>query len=205
LKSVFRSGGLRAGFQITRSPDHAITRLLLSLHRAPGTDYTRIERDTIMKKLTFLCVMLMGAVAFGQSPSKADPWAGTWKLDAGKSKLQGPPPKEETVISQGTGATGNDIKYSISGTGADGKPFSQSYDGKADGKQYPAMANGQEVAKISYHKDSSHHYTGTGTAPDGTTTSSTVTLSKDGKTITVQEHVKGPQGEFDQTAVYNKQ
>jgi hypothetical protein len=158
-----------------------------------------------MKKLTFLAVILIGSLLFGQGGSKADPWAGTWKLDAAKSKLHGPPPKEETVKSEGTGADGTLVKYSISGVEADGKPFSQSYDGKADGKPYPAMSGGQEIAKISYHKDSDHQYTGNGTAADGTVSTSKVTLSKDGKTITVQEHVKGPQGEYDQTAVYNKQ
>lgn len=156
-----------------------------------------------MKKLTLLALVLTGALAFAQG--SADPWAGTWKFDAAKSKLHGPAPKEETVKSQGAGPTGNDVIYSISGIGADGKPFSQSYQGKADGQPYPAMANGQEVAKITYHRDSDHQYTGHGTATDGTTTSSTVTLAKDGKSITVQEHVKGPQGEFDQTIVYNKQ
>ncbi len=156
-----------------------------------------------MKKLTFLAFILIVAFTFAQGNS--DPWAGTWKLDVAKSKLHGPAPKEETVKSQGAGPTGNDVIYSISGIGADGKPFSQSYQGKADGQAYPAMANGQEVAKINYHKDSDHQYTGHGIAADGTTTSSTVTLSQDGKNITVQEHVKGTQGEFDQTIVYNKQ
>jgi hypothetical protein len=167
-----------------------------------------MSEETVMKKFALLSVILVGAWAFAQKTEKApnpDPWAGTWKLDVAKSKLHGPVPKEETVTSEGTGATGNDVKYSVSGIDADGKPFSQSYDGKADGQSYPAVANGQEVAKISYHKDSDHQYTGHGTAADGSTTASTITLSEDGKTITVQEHVKGTQGEFDQTIVYSKQ
>jgi hypothetical protein len=168
-----------------------------------------------MKKLTLLAAALIGALAITQytlalaqnkdKAAKGDPWAGTWKLDVAKSKLHGPAPKEEAVTSQGVGATGNDVKYTISGVGADGKPFSQSYDGTADGQPHPAVANGQEVAKVSYHKDSDHQYSSHGTGADGSTTTGTVTLSKDGKTITVQEHVKGPQGEFDQTIVYDKQ
>jgi len=163
------------------------------------------SEETIMKNLTFLAAILIGSLVFGQGPSKPDPWAGTWKLDVAKSKLHGPPPKEETVKSEGTGADGSMVKYSISGVEADGKPFSQSYDGKADGRPYPAIADGKEIAKISYHKDSDHQYSGNGTGSDGTISTSKVTLSKDGKTITVQEHVKGPQGEYDQTVVYNKQ
>lgn len=168
-----------------------------------------------MKKLMFLAVVLIGAAAVAQNfafaqykdkgPAKSDPWAGSWKFDAAKSKLHGPAPKEETVTSQPNGPDGNTIKYAISGTSADGKPISESYDGKSDGQPYPFIANGQEVAKISYHKDSDHQYSSKGTGADGSTSAGTVTLSKDGKTITIQEHVKAAQGEFDQTIVYNKQ
>ena len=155
-----------------------------------------------MKKLTLLALALTGALAFGQA---ADPWAGTWKFDAAKSKLNGPAPKEEIVTSQATGPDRLTVKYSISGTAADGTPINQTFDGKADGQPYPVMAGGEEMAKITYHRDSVNQYTSYGVSPDGTTTTGTVTLSKDGKTITVQEHVKGPQGEFDQTIVYDKQ
>jgi len=158
-----------------------------------------------MKKVSLFAFALIGVftVAFGQGSS--DPWAGTWKFDAAKSKLHGPAPKEETVTSQAAGAGGQTVKYSIQGTAADGSAMTESYDGKADGQAYPFIANGKEVAKISYHRDSDHQYTSHGTGADGTTTTGTVTLSKDGKTITIQEHAKGPQGEFDEMVVYNKQ
>jgi hypothetical protein len=164
------------------------------------------EKETIMKKLALLAVVLMGASAFAQKTEKApkpDPWAGTWKLDVAKSKMRGPAPKEETVTS--SGAAGDIVKYSISGVAADGKPINESYDGKADGQPYPFIVNGQEVAKISYHRDSDHQYSTHGTVADGSTSAGTVTLSKNGKTLTIQEHVKATQGEFDQTIVYNKQ
>ena len=155
-----------------------------------------------MKKLTLLALVLTAAFAFTQA---TDPWAGTWKFDAAKSKLHGPAPKEETVTSQGTGPGRDIVKYSIRGTAADGTAIDESFDGKSDGQPYPFMAGGKEVAKITYHRDSANQYSSHGTSSDGATTAATVTLSKDGKSITVQEHVKGPQGEFDQTVVYNKQ
>ena len=155
-----------------------------------------------MKKLTLLALVLTGAFAFGQG---TDPWAGTWKFDAAKSKLHSPAPKEEIVTSQGTGPGRDLVKYSVRGTAADGTAIDESFDGKSDGQPYPFTAGGKEVAKISYHRDSANQYSSHGTSSDGTTTAGTVTLSKDGKSITVQEHVKGPQGEFDQTVVYNKQ
>src|SRR5260370_39154350 len=85
-----------------------------------------------MKKFMLFAVVVACAVAFVQTcaiaqstKAKADPWAGTWKFDAAKSKLHGPAPKEETVTSQPTGPDGNAVKYSISGTSADGKPRSE--------------------------------------------------------------------------------
>jgi anti-sigma factor RsiW len=164
-----------------------------------------------MKKFAFLPAALIGAliltgaisVLAQKKPATADPWAGTWKMDLANSKLHGPAPKEETITS--SGSAGGVVKYSIGGTAADGTPINESYDGKSDGKPYPFLANGQKVADISYHRDSDHQYSSHGTAADGSTTAATVTLSKDGKTLTVQEHVKTSQGEFDQTIVYNKQ
>src|SRR5260370_15185923 len=131
-----------------------------------------------MKKVSLFAFALIGVftVAFGHGSS--DPWAGTWKFDAAKSKLHGPAPKEETVTSQAAGAGGQTVKYSIQGTAADGSAMTESYDGKADGQAYPFIAHGKEVAKISYHRDSDHQYTSHATGPHRTTTTVTVTLSK---------------------------
>jgi hypothetical protein len=164
-----------------------------------------------MKKFGGLSAALITVLVLAQEPlalaqkkpATADPWEGTWKMDLAKTKLHGPAPKEETITS--SGSAGGVVKYSISGTAADGKPIDESYDGKSDGKPYPFLAGGQKVADISYHRDSDHQYSSQGTAADGSTTAAKVTLSKDGKTLTVQEHVKSSQGEFDQTIVYNKQ
>ena len=164
-----------------------------------------------MKKFAFLSAALISVfvvihdpLALAQKkPATSDPWAGTWKLDLAKTKLHGPAPKEETITS--SGSADGVVKYSISGTAADGKPIDESYDGKSDGKPYPFLAGGQKVADISYHRDSDHQYSSQGTAADGSTSLAKVTLSKNGKTMTVQEHVKSNQGEFDQTIVYNKQ
>jgi hypothetical protein len=164
-----------------------------------------------MKKLAFLSAALITGMILAQNPlaiaqkkpATSDPWAGNWKMDLSKTKLHGPAPKEETITS--SGSSGGIVKYSISGTAADGTAINESYDGKSDGKPYPFLANGQKVADISYRRDSDHQYSSQGTAADGSTTAATVTLSKDGKSFTVQEHVKTSQGEFDQTIVYNKQ
>src|SRR5262244_2000039 len=101
-----------------------------------------------MKKLTFLALVLVTAFAFAQKDkNKAaptpDPWAGTWKFDAAQSKLNAPAPREATITSYSTGADHMTVRYDVRGVGADGIAMNQSYAGKADGKAYPLMANGQ--------------------------------------------------------------
>ena len=162
-----------------------------------------------MKKLTLLAVLMIGVLAFAQKKAdqqpKSDPWAGTWKMDVAKSKLHGPAPKEEIVTSEGTGPNGDIVKFNITAVRSDGTTVHESFDGKADGQPYPFIANGQEVAKNSYRRVSPHQYSGQGTGADGSTSSETITLSKDGKTITIQSHSKGQEGEYDETVIYNKQ
>jgi hypothetical protein len=162
-----------------------------------------------MKKAAVVAILLLMS-AFGvaqsndkDSSAKNDPWAGTYKLDTSKSKFHEPAPKDESV--QLTTGDGTTIKYTISGTARDGKSFTESFDGKADDNPYPVMLDGQESGKISYHRDSDHQYTAKATMSDGSETAGTVILSQDGKTVTVKSHIKDKNGEYDQTAVYNRQ
>ena len=160
-----------------------------------------------MRKLTLLTVTLICVLAFAQDkPAKPDPWAGTWKLDVSKSTLPNPAmaPKDETVTTEAQAPGSNIIKWSATGTGPDGKPFTESYDGKSDGQPYPLLRNGQESLKVAYHRDNDYQYSSNATAPDGTTSTGIITLDKSGKTITIKEHVKSPQGEFDETVVFTK-
>ncbi len=158
-----------------------------------------------MKKIALPILLLACAIAlFAQSPTGvADPWVGTWKLDPSQSQFQSPAPKEESVrvesVNQGP------IRYTISGTDAEGKPFLESYDGKADAQSYPVALNGREAGQMAYQKVSDHEFTAQGKMLDGRTVASTITLSPDGKTITVKSHGTTSQGAFDDTAVFVKQ
>src|SRR5947209_4743204 len=123
-----------------------------------------------MKKLTLVALILIAAFAFAQKDKEApknDPWAGKWKFDAAQSKLHVPPAREEIITAEPTGADHMTVKYTISGTAADGSAINESYDGKADGQPYPLMVNGKEVAKISYHRDSVHQYSSKSNSADG--------------------------------------
>lgn len=156
-----------------------------------------------MKQYLVLFLLLSCTVAFSQKQKQAgaDPWAGTYKLDTAKSKFHGAAPKEETVVVDS--ATKDSVKYTIKGTDAQGNAYTISYDGKV-GSASPASMDGKEVSQITYHMPSAHEFTTESHGSDGSGTGK-ITLSRDNKTITVHEHMKGAQGEYDQTTVYVRQ
>lgn len=159
-----------------------------------------------MTKRLALVALLLGcslALAQDKKAAPADPWVGNWKLDTSKSKFHNPGPKEETLTVDA--ANSDAVKYSMKGTAADGSAYTEAYTGKPDGNPYPLTRNGQEVAKISYHRNSDHNSTGKGSIVDGSTMTEDVTLAKNGKTITVKQHHKTKDGEYDDIIVFSKQ
>ena len=91
-------------------------------------------------------ILLCAAVCIAQEP-KSNGWLGTWKLDSGKSKLQQAPQQESLQVDA---ATKDNIKWSLNGTAADGSTYSESFEGKADGKSYPIMRDNKEFAQVTY-------------------------------------------------------
>jgi hypothetical protein len=158
-----------------------------------------------MKRFLVAVLFFSCAIAFSQKKTHADtnPWSGTFKLDVSKSTISGPVPQEETVTI--TSATKDSIKYTIAGKDAQGNSYTMTYEG-AVGTPQPQMMEGKEIAKITYQMPSSHELTSDARGSDGSTGTGTITLSKNNKTITVQEHAKDPQGtERDITMVYLRQ
>ncbi|HKD80751.1 MAG TPA: hypothetical protein VKH81_13720 [Candidatus Angelobacter sp.] len=165
-----------------------------------------------MSKLLLVALLLCGSLAFAQAkkaPAEtkktapaADPWIGNWKLDIAHSKFHDPAPKEETLTVDA--ASKDAVKYSTKGTAADGSAYTEAYEGKADGKEYPLTRNGQPVAKIAYHRNTAHNSTGKATVTEGVTFTESATVSNDGKTLTVKQHFTTPAGEFDNVAIFHK-
>ncbi len=160
-----------------------------------------------MKRFLVLFLLLTCAVAFSQKKKQTagptDHWTGTYKLDVAQSKISGQPPQEETVAV--TAASKDSVKYTIQGKDAQGNSYTMNYEGKV-GTASPQMAEGKEIAQITYQMPSSRQFTSQGRGSDGSSSTGTITLAKDNKTITVQEHNKDPKGaERDQTMVYVKQ
>ena len=158
-----------------------------------------------MRQVLVLFLLLNLTVAFSQTRKQhgTDPWAGTFKLDSAKSKFSGQAPKEETVTVDA--ATKTSVKYAIKGTDADGKPYSVTCDGKV-GTPSAQMMDGNTVATVTYKMPSSHEFTSEIKGADGSSGTGTITLSKDGKTITVREQTKDAGGAaHEQTAIYVRQ
>ena len=157
-----------------------------------------------MKQGLLLLLLLSCTVAFSQAKkADADPWAGNWKLDTAKSKIHGPAPKEEILTLDAVSK--DSIKYTFKGTDAEGKAYTESFDGKV-GTASAVMLDGKEVAQLTYQMPSSHELTADARSNNGSSATAKVTLSKDNKTVTVQEHHKKANGEqHDQTMVYARQ
>ena len=158
-----------------------------------------------MKRALILFLLLSSTIVFSQKNKHAgaDPWVGAFKLDLAKSKFSGPTPREETISV--AAARKDSIKYTIAGKDGNGDSYTFNYEGKADAAS-PEMMEGKAIAQITYHMASSHKFTADGHGADGSTSTGAITLSDDGKTITVNQHNKTAQGaEQEITAVYVRQ
>lgn len=158
-----------------------------------------------MKKLALFALITLCIAGFTAKQAQAQPakaWTGSWKLDSGKSKLHNAAPQAVTLRIEAMDT--QTVKFTANGTGPEGKPFSESFDGKPDGNQHPLIVNGAEAGKVSYRRESDSKFSAHGTLPEGTVTES-LTLSPDGKTLTVQVQVRSSQGDYDETEVFTKQ
>lgn len=144
-----------------------------------------------------LAMLLMSTVALA-----ADVASGTWKLNEAKSKLAAGGPKNDTVKIE---TTGDQMKVTLDGTDASGKPIHNEWTGKDDGKDYPVTGNSNADTR-SYRKTGARSWAVT-TKKDGKTVQTgTVTISPDGKIRTVKISGTGPDGKHvSWIAVYDKQ
>ncbi len=145
-----------------------------------------------------LALCLVGAaVCFA-----ADGFIGTWKLNEAKSKIGAGAPKNSTVVYS---ADGDNVKVTIDGTGADGKPIHSEWTGKFDGKDYPVTGD-PNVDTRSFTKADDHTLSVTQKKGDKVTTTAKIVLSADGKSRTVTASGTDASGKkVSTTAVYDKQ
>jgi hypothetical protein len=127
---------------------------------------------------------------------------GTWKLNESKSKIVSDTPKNNTVVIE---AAGENVKVTIDGVDADGKPTHNEWMGKFDGKDYPVTGDANSDMR-SYKKVDDRTVEVTAKKGNQAMVSGRITVSPDGKTRTVDVNGTDPSGKkFHTTALYDKQ
>ena len=147
--------------------------------------------------LTLALCFVAGAVGFA-----SDVQMGTWKVNEAKSKFTPGAPKNHTVAYE---AAGDDVKVTVDGTDAAGKPTHNEWTGKFDGKDYPVT--GDVASDMRSYKQVDDHTLQLTVKKDGKVTiSGRIVVSADGKSRTVTTTGTDAKGKkIKNTAVYDKQ
>jgi hypothetical protein len=131
-----------------------------------------------------------------------DPNMGTWKLNEAKSKIGAGAPKNHTVV---YAPDGDNVKVTVDGVDADGKPTHNEWTGKFDGKDYPVTGDPTSDSR-SYKKVNDRKLELTAKKDGKVTLTGTIEVSADGKTRTVKVRGTDAKGKkISSTAVYDKQ
>jgi hypothetical protein len=132
----------------------------------------------------------------------ADAFTGTWKLNESKSKIPAGAPKNNTVVYEDVG---DQVKVTVDGTDADGKPAHNEWTGKFDGKDY-AVTGDPMADTRAYTKVNDHTLSLTNKKDGKVTVTGRIAVSADGKTRTVTTKGTDSKGKkVSSKAVYDKQ
>jgi len=146
-----------------------------------------------------IVILLLAGVAIGQADN---PNMGTWKLNEAKSKFSTGATKNNTVIYE---AAGDNIKVTVDGVDAEGKPVHHEWTGKFDGKDYPVTGDPTSDMR-SYKTIDAHTMEFNAKKADKVTLTGRVVLSADGRTRTVTTSATDANGKkVSNTAVYDRQ
>jgi hypothetical protein len=132
----------------------------------------------------------------------ADPFAGTWKLNAAKSKYTpGPPPKSATVTYE---ETADGIKRTGESVDVEGKTTSFEYTAKYDGKEYPVTGS-DLYDTITLKRINDQTAEATLKKSGKVVSNARRVVSKDGKAMTLTITGTNPKGEkMHNVAIYDK-
>jgi hypothetical protein len=152
-----------------------------------------------LQRLTAICI-------FSTALFAADnPFVGTWKLNAAKSKFAPDTElKEMTVTFE---AVGNEMKRTVSGIDPDGQQINQSSTIAWDGKAHKIESPPNPPIMVAVKKVGDHTLDVTVKQPDGKLLDTVkAVVSQDGKSMTVTEKGQDPKGrKLDNTEVFEKQ
>jgi hypothetical protein len=157
-----------------------------------------MTRKVLVRSMLACAALLLA----GQAVHAAEHWVGTWKLDPAKSKAASGGIRAQTLKFE---ATPEGIKLTSNGTDADGKPMHGTYTSKFDGKDVPWTGNPlADTASPKRIDDDS--YENTWKKGGKVTVTAKVSVSKDGKSMTVTQTGTDAKGApFTSVAVYDGQ
>jgi len=129
---------------------------------------------------------------------------GTWKLDTSKSSYGTlPAPKYEQLVI--TADTPETLAWKLTGTGADGKAFTVSFDGPTNGSFQPIVGSPFDH-EIAYTRLAGGGMKFSVRTKDGFVFENGIShLSADGNTLTRTGTVQGREGKSDFVSVYTRE
>jgi hypothetical protein len=155
-----------------------------------------------MKRMICLLTFAVLFAAASTCLAADDANLGTWKLNEAKSKFSPGAPKNTSVVYE---AAGDNIKVTVDGVGADGKPSHNEWTGKFDGKDYPLTGDPSADTR-SYKKIGARTLELTNKMGGKLVVSGKIIISADGKSRTVSVSGTDASGKkITSTAVYDKQ
>ena len=162
--------------------------------------------QSLLRTLTFGVVLTLVVSVVSLSAQERDPRIGTWKLNVAQSTFDpGPPPQSVTRTYEDRG--GGVTLATIEGINAQGNPTFAQVAFKFDGKDYPIAEIGAQTVRTISEKlvdaDTMEFILKRG---GKVTSTATLTVSKDGKTMTFRQKGTNAQGQpFSDVLVFEKQ
>jgi len=152
---------------------------------------------------TLVCLSVFGLAAlFAGQALAGESWVGTWKLNAAKSQLGSNAIQAQTLKFE---TTADGIKLTSDGTDAEGKPMHSGYTSKFDGKDVPWAGNPMADTAAPKRIDN-NSYENVWKKAGKKTVTAKVSVSKDGKTLTVSQTGTDAKGAaVSSVAVYDRQ
>ncbi len=131
------------------------------------------------------------------------PFAGTWKLNASKSKLEGSGLGSASTVKIESETNG--LKIDVDATDDKGQPVKFSYSATLDGKPN-SVSGAPNVDKVMFRSVNAHTINATGEKGGKVVYTDRRTVSGDGKTMTISRNGTNAEGKkFHATMVFDKQ
>ncbi|MGA3055126.1 MAG: hypothetical protein ABSD63_13025 [Candidatus Korobacteraceae bacterium] len=149
------------------------------------------------------CLLLLTAAsAFAADANSKNSAVGNWILNPTKSHFQNmPAPKMERLRVTKDDETG--LKWSLTGADADGKGYHQEYDGPTDGSYHP-IKGARNPRTVAYTRAGSVTNWVVKDETGAVIETGSVSVSPDGRTLTLQGTMKTSPGESQFTSVYDR-